>query len=552
MFNLVPIEKATDSTNKIFPVGEGKIDEEASGKFGKLLRSFAEMRLDKGKTNIKATDISDVENPSEQKPLIFTNEELENISQLSSESAREKEKQAGLLGVFIGYYLNETDINQIFPEGLENFSGTVSQLLDNLETLIDDKIIRGETENFSQDPKIAFAELQSAFITTMEKNPEAVISKEQWVKIKMQATEVAVMQSKTEPLKKAENVMSMFIQPKEAGENVSLNAVSSEEVNETDPIQTREIRSMFAALNQNDVKTEIEEGTQGVKLQPQEANVPKTETNNMQKTMPFDVNDSFENVVEAEVEQPLPTVQNVEPKTVGNEQANSQAKTLPDASSLKNEMLSKAEFSNERTGSNADKNDNKNNFQRETVKLKLVETQEPQTDDKPLKDNFHNYLKEPVAQTKEGSINSNVSKTYAIQEPEDMVRLLKTIEQSLNKNGQSQLTVTLRPEHLGKLEIRLIEHAGKLTAKFFTDNESGHKLMLSHSEIIRQQLTDKGIVIDNMDFAFKDASGRNDNGEGRRSSKTNQSKRYDKDDEDMPDDISVSAIVQKNNNAVYA
>lgn len=114
--------------------------------------------------------------------------------------------------------------------------------------------------------------------------------------------------------------------------------------------------------------------------------------------------------------------------------------------------------------------------------------------------------------------------TYDLKDAKDITRLVKTLESTANK-GESKLTVTLTPENLGRLEIRLVESGGKITAKFFTDNESSHKMMLSQGEAIKAQLNDKGIVIDNMEFAFTDTASRQGAGEERRTGKHSGNKK---------------------------
>lgn len=71
------------------------------------------------------------------------------------------------------------------------------------------------------------------------------------------------------------------------------------------------------------------------------------------------------------------------------------------------------------------------------------------------------------------------------------------------KNGESKkMTVKLEPDFLGKMNIHLTENAGKINAKIFVEQEVVKHYLVANLDSIKQQLNDKGIVIDNMDFMF--------------------------------------------------
>lgn len=149
------------------------------------------------------------------------------------------------------------------------------------------------------------------------------------------------------------------------------------------------------------------------------------------------------------------------------------------------------------------------------------------------KESTFNVLMKETAETgkPEPKYTGDTSKAYDLKEPKDINRLVKTMESAAGK-GESKLTVTLRPDHLGRLEIRLAENGGKITAKFFTDNETSYKMMVAQGEAIRAQLSDKGIVIDNMEFAFTDTTSRQGAGEGRKANKHAANKKDFKENQD--------------------
>ncbi len=139
--------------------------------------------------------------------------------------------------------------------------------------------------------------------------------------------------------------------------------------------------------------------------------------------------------------------------------------------------------------------------------------------------NFNYFLKSSAeVQAKYDTAKSKETQApYNMKEPRDIERLVRTMQSSVSK-GQSKLTVVLTPENLGRMQIQLSESGGKITAKFLSDNESSHKLIMAQSDLLKNQLSEKGIVVDNMEFAFNDAMSKQQNNDeqGRKTSKQNQ------------------------------
>ena len=136
--------------------------------------------------------------------------------------------------------------------------------------------------------------------------------------------------------------------------------------------------------------------------------------------------------------------------------------------------------------------------------------------------NFNYFLKSSTeAQAKYDTAQSREAQApYNMKEPRDIERLVHTMQSSVSKN-QSKLTVMLTPENLGKMQIQLSESGGKITAKFLLDNENSHKLIMAQSDLLKNQLAEKGIVVDNMEFAYNDAMSKQQHNDeqGRRTSK---------------------------------
>ena len=167
--------------------------------------------------------------------------------------------------------------------------------------------------------------------------------------------------------------------------------------------------------------------------------------------------------------------------------------------------------------------------------------------------NFNYFLKSSAeAQAKYETLQSKEAQApYNMKEPRDIERLVRTMQSSVNK-GESKLTVVLTPENLGKLQIQLTESGGKVTAKFLSDNENSHKIIMAQSDLLKNQLSEKGIVVDNMEFAFNDAMSKQQTGEehGRRASKQSQRNKGLKNQEE---DLEVGTQVANNKSTgIYA
>jgi flagellar hook-length control protein FliK len=91
------------------------------------------------------------------------------------------------------------------------------------------------------------------------------------------------------------------------------------------------------------------------------------------------------------------------------------------------------------------------------------------------------------------TINMNQSSKIS-----DLIELIEFV-----KNGETKkISVKLEPDFLGKMNIHLSDNAGKLSAKIFVEQDSVRHFLISNLEAIKQQLNEKGIFIDNMDFMF--------------------------------------------------
>lgn len=168
--------------------------------------------------------------------------------------------------------------------------------------------------------------------------------------------------------------------------------------------------------------------------------------------------------------------------------------------------------------------------------------------------NFNYLLKQSNDVQLKESINAQnkeVQQSYNLKDSRDIERLLRNIQSSVSK-GESKLTVTLTPENLGRLQIQLTESGGKITAKFLSDNENSHKLIMAQSDLLKNQLSEKGIVVDDMQFSFNDAMSKQQE-QGSENSKRagkHAKGRFMKENEE---DVEVGTdIANKNTSGLYA
>lgn len=178
-----------------------------------------------------------------------------------------------------------------------------------------------------------------------------------------------------------------------------------------------------------------------------------------------------------------------------------------------------------------------NNAQKEFIAMQNKAGENFSTNTQDKGNNFNYFLKsssEANAKYETAQARENTA-PYNMKDVRDIERLVRTMQSSVNK-GESKLTVVLTPENLGKLQIQLTETGGKITAKFLSDNEQSHKMIMAQSDLLKNQLSEKGIVVDNMEFAFNDAMSKGQNGDeqGRRTSKHAQKgKNFKEQDNDL-------------------
>jgi len=148
--------------------------------------------------------------------------------------------------------------------------------------------------------------------------------------------------------------------------------------------------------------------------------------------------------------------------------------------------------------------------------LKMVQ----KTDSEQLPSELKDKIAELVgkAQTSEKVITENTDSGFTvksestekvitteikIESPKDIMKFAELMELAKSQKA-NKLTVQLTPQELGKVNIELTEQAGKVSGKITFESETAKNLFTSNADGLRQQLADKGIVIENLEFVFKD------------------------------------------------
>jgi len=100
-----------------------------------------------------------------------------------------------------------------------------------------------------------------------------------------------------------------------------------------------------------------------------------------------------------------------------------------------------------------------------------------------------------------GNSKNLIMQQVKVSDPKSILKFADMLEVS-KENGIKKLTIQLRPHDLGKMNVELIDQAGKISAKLMFENEGAKNLMMSQMEALKQQLAEKGIIVENMEFLF--------------------------------------------------
>ncbi len=91
-----------------------------------------------------------------------------------------------------------------------------------------------------------------------------------------------------------------------------------------------------------------------------------------------------------------------------------------------------------------------------------------------------------------------------IESPRDIMKFAELVELAKSQKA-TRLNIQLHPQELGRVNIELTEQAGRVSGKVMFESETARNLFSNNAEGLRQQLADKGVIVENLEFIFKES-----------------------------------------------
>ena len=470
--------------------------------------------------------ISELTNqPKDRAETVESIENSEIITSLKSDSLNNKDSAETVESIE-----NSEIITSLKSDSLNN-----AEIINNLSALIDEAV--KEADLSSNNEKLELAKNIISTVKTAAENilAQADILSENKVENTVTAEEALVMNTEISD----EAVMQTALVLEDNAENKQ-PVLSADVLTESgDDIVKSNNNSMqkLADLADAAVEENINSKQSDEKLSQETA----------KETLKDTVKESVKDIVKD-------TVKQADTVSVKDVQKEFKTANVEVTESLRGDSNAKAEIkANTVNLSETGKNLQNNLNQKEMMMTQNIHEENFSASQSDKGNNFNYFLKSSAeAQAKYDTAQSKEAQApYNMKEPRDIERLVRTMQSSVSK-GESKLTVVLTPENLGKMEIQLSESGGKITAKFLSDNESSHKLIMAQSDLLKNQLSEKGIVVDNMEFAYNDAMNKQQNNDeqGRRTSKQTQKGKSFRSQED---DLEVGTeVANKKSSGIYA
>ena len=470
--------------------------------------------------------ISELTNqPKDRAETVESIENSEIITSLKSDSLNNKDSAETVESIE-----NSEIITSLKSDSLNN-----AEIINNLSALIDEAV--KEADLSSNNEKLELAKNIISTVKTAAENilAQADILSENKVENTVTAEEALVMNTEISD----EAVMQTALVLEDNAENKQ-PVLSADVLTESgDDIVKSNNNSMqkLADLADAAVEENINSKQSDEKLSQETA----------KETLKDTVKESVKDIVKD-------TVKQTDTVSVKDVQKEFKTANVEVTESLRGDSNAKAEIrANTVNLSETGKNLQNNLNQKEMMMTQNIHEENFSASQSDKGNNFNYFLKSSAeAQAKYDTAQSKEAQApYNMKEPRDIERLVRTMQSSVSK-GESKLTVILTPENLGKMEIQLSESGGKITAKFLSDNESSHKLIMAQSDLLKNQLSEKGIVVDNMEFAYNDAMSKQQNNDeqGRRTSKQAQKGKSFRSQED---DLEVGTeVANKKASGIYA
>ena len=473
---------------------------------------------------------------NQPKDSVETVESIENseiITSLKSDSLNNKDSAETVENIE-----NSEIITSLKSDSLNN-----AEIINNLSTLIDEAV--KEADLSSNNEKLELAKNIISTVKTAAENilAQADILSENKVENTVSAEEALVMNTEIsdEAVMQTAQVLEDNAENKQPVLSADVLTESGDDIVKSNNNSMQKLADLADAAVEENINSK----------QSDEKLSQETAKETLKDTVKESVKDTVKESVKDIVKD---TVKQTDTVSVKDVQKEFKIANVEVTESLRGESNAKAEIkANTVNLSETGKNLQNNLNQKEMVMTQSNAGENFSASQSDKGNNFNYFLKSSAeAQAKYDTAQSKEAQApYNMKEPRDIERLVRTMQSSVSK-GESKLTVTLTPENLGKMEIQLSESGGKITAKFLSDNESSHKLIMAQSDLLKNQLSEKGIVVDNMEFAYNDAMSKQQNNDeqGRRTSKQAQKGKSFRSQED---DLEVGTeVANKKASGIYA
>ncbi|MCM3175294.1 MULTISPECIES: flagellar hook-length control protein FliK [unclassified Paenibacillus] len=116
----------------------------------------------------------------------------------------------------------------------------------------------------------------------------------------------------------------------------------------------------------------------------------------------------------------------------------------------------------------------------------------------------------------------------------------------VQKNGFSEATISLRPEHLGKLDVQITLQNGQLVARFMTEHTMARDMLEQQMMQLRSSLQAQGIQVERLEVTQNSSLGSQMYQDGGRQPGSNsQQQRRSREREEQSDDAITTAGIQE-------
>src|SRR5699024_6352314 len=111
----------------------------------------------------------------------------------------------------------------------------------------------------------------------------------------------------------------------------------------------------------------------------------------------------------------------------------------------------------------------------------------------------------PMSRVEQYVIYLNTSQTYSSQNAEQQLmeqfqKVIKESRFSATPNGPSQLSLTLRPDNLGEMMVRLTHVNGEMTVKIIVTSEATKEMLQSNIHQLKNMFSPQQVIIEKQEL----------------------------------------------------